>query len=62
MRPVSIQLGELELDAEDQAILQSGILLRELQKMRVLIHKFRELDVCWAAEDTENSGDASALQ
>ncbi|OHE95048.1 hypothetical protein CORC01_09705 [Colletotrichum orchidophilum] len=62
MRPVSIQLGELQLDAEDQAVLQSGILLRELQKMKGLIHKFRELDVCWAAEDTESSGDASASQ
>ncbi|KAK2010035.1 hypothetical protein LZ32DRAFT_682086 [Colletotrichum eremochloae] len=62
MRPVSIQLGELELDAEDQAILQSGILLRELHKMKGLVHKFRELDVCWAAEDTQSSGDASASQ
>ncbi|GKT66851.1 hypothetical protein ColTof4_12958 [Colletotrichum tofieldiae] len=60
--PLSIHFGELPLDPEDQVILQSGILPRELRKMDKLIYKFRELDMCWATENMQSGGDASESQ
>lgn len=60
MQPAKIHLGELQLDADDQATLQSGILLRELRKMDKTLQKLTALDVSWAADDASSGGKASA--
>ena len=60
MQPAKIQIGELQLDADDQATLQSAILLRELRKMENTIRKLRVLDMSWANEEAEITGELSA--
>lgn len=60
MQPANIHLGELQLDADDLATMQSGILLRELRKMDKTLQKLTALDVGWAADDARSGGKASA--
>jgi hypothetical protein len=60
MQPAKIQIGELQLDADDQATLHSAILLRELRKTENTIRKLRVLDMGWANEDSDIVGELSA--
>ncbi|KAF1919861.1 hypothetical protein BDU57DRAFT_569979 [Ampelomyces quisqualis] len=60
MQPAKIQIGELQLDADDQATLHSAILLRELRKTESTIRKLRVLDMGWANEDWDILGELSA--
>jgi hypothetical protein len=60
MQPAKIQIGELQLDADDQATLHSAILLRELRKTENTIRKLRVFDMCWASEDSDIVGELSA--
>ncbi|KAF2993499.1 hypothetical protein E8E13_000507 [Curvularia kusanoi] len=61
MPPVKVQIGELHLDADDQATLQSAILLRELRKMENMVRKMNVLDMAWANEEAETTGELSAV-
>ncbi|KAF1360709.1 hypothetical protein EJ07DRAFT_176734 [Lizonia empirigonia] len=60
MQPAKIQIGELQLDADEEATLQNAILLRELRKTQNTIQKLRVLDMSWADEDEEVTGELSA--
>ncbi|KEY63845.1 hypothetical protein S7711_09907 [Stachybotrys chartarum IBT 7711] len=60
VQPMKIQLGELQLDGDDQTSLQNSILLKELRKMDKTLQKLRELDVSWAADDAKVDQGASA--
>ncbi|RMZ67705.1 fusarubin cluster-transcription factor [Pyrenophora seminiperda CCB06] len=60
MPPVKIQIGELQLDTDDRAILQSAILLRELRKMENTIGQLTVLDTNWADKEADTTRELSA--